>query len=102
MIAVTVSVRVKPGCEADFIAATKANHDGSVKEPGCLRFDLLQVRGEVGAFLLYEAWESDAAALSHKETDHYRAWRAAVEPWMAEPRRGITHEIICPEDRGAW
>lgn len=102
MIAITVRVRIRPGCEPAFLEATRANHEGSLREPGCLRFDILQVRGEPGSFLLVEAWDSDAAAAAHKETTHYKAWRAAVEPWMAEPRQGITHEVCAPLDRASW
>lgn len=102
MIVITVRVRVRPCFERAFLEATRVNHEGSLREPGCLRFDILQVRGEPGSFLLVEAWDSDADAAKHKETDHYRTWRAAVEEWMAEPRLGTTHEVLAPLDRALW
>lgn len=102
MILTTVHVRVKPGMEKAFIEATRRNHEGSLREPGCLRFDVLRQREDPTRFILYEAFESDAAAAAHKETPHYKAWRDAVAGMMAEPRRGVPHDVVYPLDREAW
>jgi (4S)-4-hydroxy-5-phosphonooxypentane-2,3-dione isomerase len=83
-----VHVRVLPGRVADFVAATRANHLASVEEPGNLRFDVLQAPDDETRFILYEAYADAHAAAAHKETAHYLAWREAVAPMMAEPRRG--------------
>ncbi|MCU0484429.1 MAG: antibiotic biosynthesis monooxygenase [Chloroflexi bacterium] len=83
-----VHVRVLPDRVDQFLAATRANHLGSVREPGNLRFDVLQAPDDPTRFLLYEAYADEAAAAAHKETAHYLAWREAVAPLMAEPRRG--------------
>ncbi len=83
-----VHVRVLPGHVADFIAATRDNHLASVREPGNVRFDVLQAPDDPTRFVLYEAYADASAASAHKETDHYRAWRETVAPMMAEPRRG--------------
>ena len=91
-----VHVRVLPQHVEDFIAATRANHEGAVKEPGNLRFDVLQSPTEPDTFLLYEAYASEAHARAHKETPHYLAWREAVAPWMAQPRRGETWKGLMP------
>ena len=53
-------------------------------------------------FLLYEAYESEGAASAHKDTDHYRKWRETVADWMAQPREGIAHTVVCPTERSAW
>ena len=82
-----VHVRVLPGRVADFIAATRDNHLASVREPGNVRFDVLQAPDDPTRFILYEAYADASAAGAHKETDHYRAWRETVAPMMAEPRR---------------
>jgi autoinducer 2-degrading protein len=92
-----VHVHVKAGYEADFIAATRLNHEASVREPGNRRFDVLQSPDDPRHFLLYEAYASAADAAAHKQTAHYAAWRAAVEPWMAEPRRGEPYSGLFPD-----
>ena len=83
-----VHVRVKPEAVAGFIAATRANHEASIKEPGNRRFDVLQAPDDPTRFILYEAYASAEAAAAHKQTAHYAAWRDAVAGMMAEPRRG--------------
>jgi len=102
MIVNCVTVWVKPQHVEDFIAATIANHEGSVAEPGNLRFDVLQSLSEPGRFLLYEAYESSEAAAAHKETAHYKAWRDTVADWMVRPREGVSHRVIRPADRKEW
>ncbi len=83
-----VHVRVNPENVDDFIAATRANHQSSINEPGNRRFDVLQNPDDPTRFVLYEAYVSAADAAAHKETAHYLAWRDAVAGMMAEPRRG--------------
>ncbi len=97
-----VTVHVKPECVADFIKATVENHRCSVKEPGNMRFDILQSEEDPARFLLYEAYETDRAAAAHKDTAHYKQWRETVAGWMASPREGIAHRVIEPADRSKW
>jgi len=96
MIATCVYVDVKPEHVEDFIRATRINHENSVKEPLNLRFDVLQSRDDSTQFLLYEAYESEAGAVAHKQTEHYLTWRKTVEPWMAKPRQGVPYTGIAP------
>jgi len=91
-----VQVRVKPEHVADFIEASRANHQASLREPGNLRFDVLQDASDPARFILYEAYRSADAAAAHKETAHYLAWRERVAPWMAEPRVGVRYLGLCP------
>jgi (4S)-4-hydroxy-5-phosphonooxypentane-2,3-dione isomerase len=102
MIVTAVSVYVKPEFIEDFISATVENHRNSIKEQGNLRFDVLQSIQDSSRFLLYEAYESEEAAASHKETPHYLIWKEKVAGWMAKPREGIPHRVICPEQRSRW
>lgn len=102
MIVTTVDVRVKKEHVNDFIEACRKNHEGSVREPGNLRFDILQHREDPCRFLLYEAYESDAAAKLHKETAHYHRWRETVADWMAAPRQGVPYTVLFPADKQQW
>lgn len=83
-----VHVRVKIQHIDGFVAATRANHESSIKEPGNRRFDVLQAPDDSTCFVLYEAYATAADAAAHKGTAHYLAWREAVADMMAEPRRG--------------
>jgi len=102
MIVTFVHVWVKEEHVDDFIRASVINHENSVKEPGNLRFDVLQDDQDPAKFVLYEAYESEEAAADHKNTGHYQAWRDQVADWMLKPREGIKHKIIAPDVKSAW
>ena len=102
MIVTTVTVFVKPEFIDQFIEASAENHSHSRKEPGNMRFDILQSNDDPSRFLLYEAYESDEASKSHKITSHYLKWRDTIAPWMAKPREGIPHHVIAPKTRLDW
>ena len=92
-----VHVQVKPDHIDDFIAATRLNHEASVREPGNRRFDVLQSPENPGHFILYEAYASAEDAAAHKQTAHYLAWRDTVADWMAEPRQGVRFDGLFPQ-----
>ena len=92
-----VNVVVKPDHLDEFAAATRANHEGSIREAGNLRFDVLQSADDPTRFLLYESYVDEAAARAHKETPHYLEWRTTVEGWLAEPRVGVRYHGLLPE-----
>ena len=91
-----VNVFVKPAHVDDFIEACRLNHEGSVRESGNFRFDILQSADDPTKFVLYESYKSEADVKAHKETAHYLNWREAVADWMAEPRQGIPFRGLFP------
>jgi len=101
VLIVHVHVRLHPGMEDAFRAATVENARRSLLEPGVVRFDVVQESGDPTRFALVEVYRDDQAPAAHKETAHYRRWRDAVEPMMAEPRRSVKYREIHP-DAPAW
>jgi len=93
-----VRVSVLPDFVDQFIEATRANHEGSVAEPGNRRFDILQDPDDPTLFVLYEAYASAEDAAAHKETAHYLNWRDTVAEMMAEPRQGMPFDCLFPRD----
>ena len=91
-----VHVRVKSEHLTGFVEACRLNHEGSVREPGNHRFDILQDAAEPTHFVLYEAYASEADAKAHKETAHYLAWRDTVADMMAAPREGLPFVGLFP------
>lgn len=81
-----ISIRVKPGFEGAFIAATLENAQASRREPGIFRFELMRDGEDPCHFLLQEGYRDDDAPARHKETAHYARWKELAEPMMAEPR----------------
>jgi len=91
-----VHVHVKAEHVADFIEASRLNHESSIQEPGNFRFDVLQMQDDPTRFILYEAYETEAHAKAHKTTPHYLSWRETVADWMASPREGIAFQCLYP------
>ena len=101
MLVVHVHVHVKQEYVEPFKQATLANVRESIKEPGVARFDCVQRQDDPTRFVFVEAYRTDGAPAAHKETKHYRTWRDAVAPMMAEPRASVKFENVFPED-SAW
>jgi quinol monooxygenase YgiN len=98
MVIVHVFVHVKKDSMEAFKEATRINARNSVQEPGIARFDVVQQEDDPSRFVLVEVYRSREAPAQHKETAHYKAWRDAVEPMMAEPRSSIRYTNVFPED----
>ena len=98
MFLVLVYAHVKNESIEAFKAASLENARNSVKEPGIARFDVIQAQHDPAHFLLYEAYQDEAAAAAHKETAHYKTWRDAVADMMAEQRRGVKYNSLFPDD----
>jgi len=98
MYVVCVTVYVEPGREDDFVAATRKNHEGTLGEPGALRFDVLRAVDDPSRFFLYEVYRTPDDFKAHQQTEHYAIWKQTVADWMAQPRQGIKHASIFPAD----
>lgn len=99
MLVVCVTVQVKPGMGAQFLEAALADREGTRKEPGNIRFDVLQSTtpakdGEPEQFFLFEIYTDAEAFAAHQQTPHYFAFRDGVAGMMAEPRKGIRYEPV--------
>ena len=97
-----VTVWVKAQYSREFEAATRENHEGSIREPGVLRFDVLKSADHPGEYLLYEVYASDEAVDAHKRTAHYLKWRNEVENFMEKPRMGNGYSVIVPTGEDSW
>ena len=102
MLIVHVHVRVRPGRAADFLAATLINARASLREPGVVRFDVIQDNDDPGHVVLVEVYRDADAAAAHKQEPHYAAWRDTVAEMMAEPRASTRFSAIFPVHRDDW
>ncbi|MDX2151654.1 MAG: antibiotic biosynthesis monooxygenase [Bryobacteraceae bacterium] len=98
MLIVHVHVHVKPEYIEAFAAATVANAQQSVKEPGIARFDVIQQADDPARFVLVEVYRDAHAPAAHKETAHYQTWRDTVALMMAEPRSSMKFSNLFPAD----
>ena len=93
-----VDIKVKPGSEEAFLAATLENARASNREPGIARFEVLRNPEDPRRFRLIEAYRDAEAPARHKESAHYLRWKETVEPLQTEPRTRSTWEgVYVPE-----
>jgi len=86
MYVVAVTVFVKPEFVPRFIEATMDNARNTRKEPGNIRFDVLQAEDDPARFMLYEAYRAKEDFASHQQP--------AVADWMAQPRSAVKHHSL--------
>ena len=101
MLAVLVTVRVKPGSMDKVIEAALDDAQGAVRdEPGCLRFDVLRDQSDPNLIHLYEVYADPAAREAHMGTPHFQRWAAATKDlWDGDPQR-IFSDTVFPSDDG--
>ena len=102
MIVSVITLNVKPDRIEDFKKITVFNHENSVKEPGNLRFDVLQSRTDPGLFLLYEAYKCDEDVDAHRRTEHYKIWRDAVPDMLVCDRTAVRCNPVAPLELSDW
>ena len=95
-LAVTVFVHVLPESVEAFRTASLANAAASIREPGVVRFDVVQETDEPSRFVLFEVYRGQEGAAAHKQTAHYQTWRDTVAPMMAEPRTSKSYATVTP------
>ena len=74
-----------------FIVEVCANAASSRKEPGCLRFDVLQ---KDTTFVLYEQYRDNAALEAHRATPHFARWRDVAVPMLKGDRTRDVFDVI--------
>ncbi|MGF6177272.1 antibiotic biosynthesis monooxygenase [Ensifer sp. 4252] len=89
MLIQMVSINVKEGCAAEFLEAFRINYEGTRREPGNLRFDVLRDPQDENTFLIYEVFQSAEALEDHRKTEHYKECVRIIDPILAGPRTKI-------------
>lgn len=102
MLIVHVDVHVVADRVEEFLAATRANHEASLAEPGVLRFDVVQDLGDAAHIVLVEVYRDEAGAAAHKETAHYATWRDTVADMMDVPRSSVKFCAVAPVEPQRW
>jgi quinol monooxygenase YgiN len=95
-LAVFVHVHVRADAVDGFRTASLANAAASTREPGVVRFDLVQETRDPTRFVLIEVYRSADGAAAHKQTAHYQTWRDTVGTMMAEPRSSTSYTTVSP------
>ncbi len=76
----------KSGQEARVEAILRGMVVSTRREPGCLQYDLYRTSAAgAAAFCLIERYTDQAAIESHRETPHYKSYRASIAELLAQP-----------------
>jgi (4S)-4-hydroxy-5-phosphonooxypentane-2,3-dione isomerase len=79
-----VDLDIVPAERDKYLAAITENGMATVKEPGCRRFDILNLASDPNHFLLYEVYENETAFQAHRATDHFKKYAASTANMVAK------------------
>jgi (4S)-4-hydroxy-5-phosphonooxypentane-2,3-dione isomerase len=79
-----VDLDIMPAERENFLAAVKENGAAAANEPGCRRFDILNLASDPNHFFLYEVYDNEAAFKAHRETEHFKKYATTVGKMVAK------------------
>jgi autoinducer 2-degrading protein len=79
-----VDLDIVPAERENYLAAIKENGAAAAQEPGCRRFDILNLTADPNHFLLYEVYDNEAAFKAHRETEHFKKYAATTAKMVAK------------------
>ena len=76
MFIALVKLQVKPELNDEFRTAILKNAELSVqRDPGCVRFDVLQQEDDPTRWVLYEVYDREQAWVDHRAAAHFLAFK---------------------------
>lgn len=94
MIIVIAHLVIRPGSIPHLREAARICVAETLKEEGCIAYDLFESATEPDKLVFVERWETREALSRHARTPHIAAWREVSLPYVVERRI----EIVKPEN----
>lgn len=91
MIFVIATLTIHPEKRADFLENARTVIAATIKEEGCLSYDLMSSITEPNEFAFVERWTSREALAAHFDTPHLVEWRRLCEEYVAGRKLEIIH-----------
>jgi quinol monooxygenase YgiN len=91
---VVIHIDTTPNFAADGPKLLQKFAADSRKDPGVVRFELLQDLSRKNHFTLVEVWESQRAFDAHLEADHSKQFREKLQPMLGSPFDERLHTIL--------
>lgn len=66
----------------------------SLRDPGVIRFEVLQQDGHPNHFTIFEVWESRRAFDAHTSAAHTKQFREKLQPMLGSPYRERLHRLL--------
>ena len=79
-----VDLDIVPAERENFLAAIKENGAAAATEPGCKRFDILNLGSDPNHFFLYEVYDNEAAFKTHRASEHFKKYAALTASMVAK------------------
>jgi autoinducer 2-degrading protein len=92
MYTIVLFNKVLPQYLDDFIANFKVCAEKTNREPGCIRYEVLQDVDDPTAFCLFQVFEDEAAYQAHQDAEHHRVWIQLSGSWR-DPSARVRHEM---------
>jgi quinol monooxygenase YgiN len=93
VIYVIAELRIRSEMAEKAIAAARKAVAATIKEDGCISYDMHQSVSDPSRFVVVERWASRDALSRHLETPHLKAWRTAGAEFILD--RNV--EVVTPE-----
>lgn len=83
----TVIARIiaKPGKEQDLKEALEILVEPTLKEEGCINYDLHEGVDDKRLFVFYEKWANKELHAAHSESPHLNDFKTKMDDLLAEP-----------------
>lgn len=91
MIYVIATLHIHPEKRADFLENARTVIAHTVKEEGCISYDLTSSITEPNEFVFVERWTTREALAAHFETPHLQEWRRVSEAFLADRKVEVVH-----------
>lgn len=96
-----VRINVKPDRVQDFLDAFRINYEGTIREAGNIRFDVLQDPEDETRFTIYEVFKSAAPVDEHRQTEHYKKTVALLDDIMTGSRTKEIFDLVMSDKLSA-
>jgi autoinducer 2-degrading protein len=87
-------IKVRTEHLSEFVEHARRHGRNSLREPGCVRFDVLQDAADPETICLYEVFRSEADLRVHRQQDYYQRWMEMSRGWRdaaASTRRVLSN-----------
>ena len=82
------------GMTAEATSLIRAFEADSRKDPGVIRFEVLQQDGHPNHFTIFEVWENRKAFDAHTSAAHTKQFREKLQPMLGSPYRERLHRLL--------
>ena len=94
MINIIVILEIDPGRVDEFVTAITTNAAASLKEPGCLRFEVSRQLDQAPVFALAELYRDREAVDAHYASSHFADWKKVVDTGIILKRTSMRGEVL--------